>query len=220
MEFSVTEPTHSNVYEAINAVMQEIGYVYKGTKVDMGGGRSYRAAGEAELLKALRPVMVRHGLMIMPIQHEVESVHEMLPKFYRGKKEGERSSRTVRVNSIYRIAHVSGQYVDVAAAGEGQDTGDKATAKALTIAMKYALRQSFALETGDDPDRERPERQFERTDTPDVVGAAKKRLRQVFGDNHAEAGLMVKESTGLDLREALSDSSACQVIINALSKES
>ena len=35
--------------------------------------------------------------------------------------------------------------------GEGSDTGDKASNKALTGAYKYALRQTFCIETGDDP---------------------------------------------------------------------
>ena len=36
--------------------------------------------------------------------------------------------------------------------GDGADTGDKASYKAMTGAMKYALRQTFVIETGDDPD--------------------------------------------------------------------
>src|SRR5262249_36903978 len=37
--------------------------------------------------------------------------------------------------------------------GEASDAGDKAAPKALTGAYKYFLRQTFLIETGDDPDR-------------------------------------------------------------------
>jgi len=38
----------------------------------------------------------------------------------------------------------------------GQDGGDKSVPKSLTIALKYALRQAFLMETGDDPDVHQP----------------------------------------------------------------
>jgi hypothetical protein len=42
--------------------------------------------------------------------------------------------------------------VVVASVGEGRDSGDKAVAKALTNALKYALTQPLMMRVGDDPE--------------------------------------------------------------------
>ncbi len=44
----------------------------------------------------------------------------------------------------------SDEFIDVAAAGEGKDFGDKAVPKALTGAKKYALTQALTMRVGDD----------------------------------------------------------------------
>lgn len=45
----------------------------------------------------------------------------------------------------------------------------------MTIALKYALRQTFLIETGDDPDRERPEAQYDESE-PTTRPAADTRI--------------------------------------------
>ena len=52
-----------------------------------------------------------------------------------------------------------GSKVSCTVIGEGMDTGDKATNKAMSIAFKYACFQTFCIPTEDmdDPDAERPE---------------------------------------------------------------
>ena len=58
-----------------------------------------------------------------------------------------------RVETVYRYTHAaSGTFFDAAVIGSGADAGDKAFLKAMTSALKYALRQPFLIETGDDPD--------------------------------------------------------------------
>jgi hypothetical protein len=41
----------------------------------------------------------------------------------------------------------------VTAVGEGTDYGDKSCNKSMTVGLKYALRQTLLIETGDDPDQ-------------------------------------------------------------------
>jgi hypothetical protein len=185
----MTETTNS-LYSAMLAVMGEIGYVQKTGKVQ-GGGMNYRFAGEAALLKALRPHMVAHGLLLFPVACELREHHEVVETKY-----GPKPSRTIRTVSTYRLAHVSGEHVDLQVAGEGQDKGDKATAKAMTIALKYALRQAFLIETGDDPDTTRPEADYEPPETarrpkakdaplrPAAFGKLSAKLRDTFGESN------------------------------------
>ena len=47
-----------------------------------------------------------------------------------------------------------GTFVEAITVGEGMDSGDKASNKAMAIAMKYAMFQVFCIPTGDDPDAE------------------------------------------------------------------
>ncbi len=141
----------ANIAKAVLGVMAEVAYVQKGGRVS-GGGMNYSFAGEADLLQALRPAMVKHELALLPIGAVLSEHHETVETKY-----GPKASRTVRVVSTFRLLHSSGESIDLQVAGEGQDKGDKATAKAMTIALKYALRQAFLIETGDDPDRSRPE---------------------------------------------------------------
>jgi len=141
---------HPNMASAILGVMRDVGYVFKSGKIKIGG--SYSFAGETDLLRALRPAMIIHGLCMVPVGSIIDPIHEEVTN-----RNGKSIARTVRVVATYRLMHESGEHVDLQVAGEGQDRGDKATAKANTIALKYALRQAFLIETGDDPDKVRPE---------------------------------------------------------------
>lgn len=145
---------HKNIHEAINAVMQEVGYVQK-QKADT---LKYTYAGEASLIEALRPSMVKHGLY-MYLYH--------IEKIYRDAYTTKTGTAMVNslIHCIIRFTHVSGEFIDVEATGEGADSGDKSANKALTGAYKYALRQTFCIETGDDPDRF-PSEDFERSELP------------------------------------------------------
>ena len=56
---------------------------------------------------------------------------------------------------------IPGSSITVQAVGEGADAGDKASYKAATGLYKYALRQTFCIETGDDPDASQDEEREE-----------------------------------------------------------
>ncbi len=133
---------HKTIHEAINAVMQEVGYVKK-TK---SGGLNYSFAGESALISALRPAMVEHGIYMSV--HEIKSITR---ETYTTKS-GTPMINTV-ISAVVRFSHVSGESIDVASTGEGSDAGDKSANKAMTGLYKYAIRQTFCIETGDDPDK-------------------------------------------------------------------
>ena len=70
-----------------------------------------------------------------------------------------KSGSNIYVTSLtvtYRFLHADGSYVDVGpVVGEGMDSADKSTSKALAIAHKYALFQTFTIPTlFTDPDAE------------------------------------------------------------------
>lgn len=137
----------SNIHTAILEVMHEVGYVQKGGRVS-GGGANYTYAGESDLIAALRPAMLKAGIYM-----HVVSVKDMQRDSFTNTK-GTHMTNTA-LNLAVRFTHApSGTSIDVGAAGEGTDSGDKSTPKAATGAFKYALRQTFCIETGDDPDEQ------------------------------------------------------------------
>lgn len=185
------------LYKAIRAVMGDVGYVQKvGQITDNRGKKMYNFAGEVAMLRALRPSMLERGLCMFPVGCELFETHEILDGKY-----GKKTSRTVRVVSTYRLAHESGEFVDIQVAGEGQDSGDKAAAKAMTIALKYAIRQTFLIETGDDPDESRPEREFHdergvlHQPQHDPVALANKALVAYGAKNKSDADALCRVAT-------------------------
>jgi hypothetical protein len=128
------------ILAALNAAMQEIGVVGKDGKNDFHG---YKYASESDIIAAVRPVMVKHGLMLIP---DVQSVDKDL-------------SGNTDVMVHYTLYHTSGECLTFHMPGSGNDlaksgkVGDKGVYKAITGAGKYATRGLFHLETRDDPER-------------------------------------------------------------------
>lgn len=132
---------HKDIYAAIAGVMSEIGYVQKERKQ----GLNYSFASEKAFISSLRPAMIEHGV----VAHV--SRLEPLREVYTASKGT--SMNSTFVNGIVTFIHIaSGTKIECAAMGEGSDVGDKSANKASTGLLKYALRQTFLIETGDDPD--------------------------------------------------------------------
>lgn len=137
-----------NIDEAILEVMNKVGYVKK-TK---SGGLNYTFAGERALIKALRPAMIESGIIMLPL-----TISDLAKSNYTTGK-GTAMINT-SLTTTFRLVHApSGSFRDVPGRGEGSDAGDKSDAKASTGSLKYALRQTFLIETGDEseatPDKE------------------------------------------------------------------
>jgi len=145
-----------NIHTAINAVMKEVGYVQK----SRSGGLNYSFAGEAALIAALRPAMVEQNIYCF-----VMDVRDVETREYTTGNGKPMVNVSLTANVCFTHAP-SATSVIVTARGEGSDSGDKANNKAMTGAYKYALRQTFLIETGDDPDDNHEERGSQSTHTP------------------------------------------------------
>lgn len=138
---------HKNIHEAILAIYKEVGYVQK----QKGETLNYTFAGEGAFIRELRPAMIEHGVTVSVLQMD-----NLLQEHYITGKYDTKMVRST-AHGIVRFTHVSGTFIDVQSYGEGSDAGDKSLNKAMTDLYKYAIRQTFMIETGDDPDKERPE---------------------------------------------------------------
>lgn len=157
VKYADEEFAHESLAEAKIAVMKEVAYCQK-----IGSnGISYTYASEGQLIAVVRPAMIRHRITISPI-----AVQQLLAEDFKSKNSGSiqhlvRASVRYRVSAVcQRIAansmNTHESYIDseeIEVFGEGCDLQDKASPKAMTIAMKYAIRQTFLIECGDDPDK-------------------------------------------------------------------
>lgn len=132
----------TNIYQAINAVMQQVGYVQKQRNQNL----NFSFAGEAALIAALRPWMVEYGITVFPA-----GIRDFTMTTFTTAK-GTTMNHAVGKYAFHFHHAESDTGFDVEVTGEGMDTSDKAANKALTGAYKYAIRQTFMIETGDDPD--------------------------------------------------------------------
>lgn len=133
-----------NIYKAIGSVMQALGSVEKTGQ--MKGGVQYAYYSEDDLLNALRPLFKENGLVIFP-----SGIKDRVVETYTTSK-GNTQNHIVATYQ-FTLAHAeSGESVIIEVQGEGADSGDKSANKSATAALKYALRQSFMVATGDDPD--------------------------------------------------------------------
>lgn len=126
---------NGKIHGAICSIMAEIGGVEKSRK-NQGQGYQYR--GIADLYLATQPLMAKHRVHIAPYRIIDDSWAE------RPTKNGG-TMACVRMRVQYRVFHEDGSFVEMETTGEAMDSGDKATNKAMSSAMKYALIQLFAI---------------------------------------------------------------------------
>ena len=124
------------LYQKIAAVMKKVDYLQKDGKVEFKSTK-YKAISEEKVTMAVRKAMVEEGLVILPI----EQVHS---------REGTLSI----VNTKYKIVDIdTGEHEIIVSSGTGADTQDKGVGKAMTYSYKYLLLRTFAIPTGEDPDK-------------------------------------------------------------------
>lgn len=133
---------------AMLAVMREIGAIGKNQK-NVQQNFNYR--GISDIYDAAHAAMANNGVYMLPevLTHTREE---------RTAKSGGNiicTFMTVR----YRFVAGDGSYQECVVPGEGMDSGDKSSNKALAAAHKYAITQSFVIPYSEmvDGDAEMPE---------------------------------------------------------------
>lgn len=125
-----------NLFQKIHGVMRDIEYLNKDDSISFGNTK-YKAISEEKVTSTVRAALLKYGLVIMPVEQE----HH---------KEGNLST----VNTKYKIVDIdTGQYETIVSSGTGADSQDKGVGKAMTYSYKYLLLRTFAIPTGEDPDK-------------------------------------------------------------------
>lgn len=136
------------IYGAIHAVMESIGAIGKD---DVNKSQGFKYRGIDAVYNALSPALIKHKVFVVP---------EVLEQT---REERQSSQNKALIYSICKVCYTfyaeDGSNVQAVVVGEGMDSGDKATNKAMSVAFKYACFQVFCIPTEEmmDPDAESPE---------------------------------------------------------------
>lgn len=156
------------IYTAINKVMKEIGAIGKTSKNTQQG---FMFRGIDAVMNAINPALINNGIFIVP---------EILEQTREERQTAKGGNLIYSVCKIrYTFYAQDGSSIAATVIGEGMDSGDKATNKAMSIAFKYACFQVFCIPTEEmvDPDAEchevkpKAKKAAEPAASPDLDGA-------------------------------------------------
>ncbi len=141
---------NGKIYKAIPAIMDEIGHIGKDKKNQQQG---FMFRGVDQVMNTMKPLLAKHGVFSVP--EVVETKREE-----RQTKNGGTLIYTIHKINFHFFSD-DGSRVTATVVGEGMDSADKSSNKAMAVAFKYACFQVFCIPTEemakDDPDGYSPE---------------------------------------------------------------
>lgn len=149
------ETKEMNIFQKLEAITNELGFVAKNLNVAVTKNSSYKATGEVDVLEAVKPLENKYGVYSYAINREIIA-SDILTQT---TQHGERTSLFLRMKVTYRFVNTDNpkDYIETISFAEGIDSGDKASGKAMTYADKYALMKTYKISTGEDPDQKASE---------------------------------------------------------------
>ena len=173
-----------NIFEKMSAITNELGVVAKNLNVDMGGGRSYKAVQEKDILDAVKPLEEKYRVYSYPVARNITDRDILVKESEYKEKITRTNTLFMRIETIYRFVNMDNtqDYIETITYGDGLDTGDKAPGKAMTYADKYALMKSYKIATGDDPDKDvSPENGYsKKTNEEPITDEQKETIKSMF----------------------------------------
>ena len=152
----MTETTALPIAQAMGAIMKEVGAI---AKKDKNTSQGFNFRGIDSVVNAVSPALQKHGVIVVP---SVEDYEYATVEIGRNRT----AMGHVKVKVTYTFIGANGDAIKATVVGEAMDSGDKATAKAMSVAFRTALLQALALPT-DEPD---PDSQsYERSSANDVL---------------------------------------------------
>lgn len=129
------------IAEAMAAIQSDVQSVPKAERNKQQG---YNFRGIAQVVEMMHPILVKHHVLMLPTI-ENQSRSEFTTK--------NGSVMSVCVLTIrWDFVAEDGSTLSISTVGEGADSMDKATNKAMTAAQKYALTLAFSIPFSDQPD--------------------------------------------------------------------
>lgn len=124
------------IHESINEIMNELKAVKKN-----GKGKDYSYRGLDDIMNALKPLLVKNKVIIVP---------SVISKDREIKVTNKGTEMYVTVVEVeYTLIADDDSFLKVKSYGEAMDCGDKSMTKALSNAFKSALIETFCIPTQD-----------------------------------------------------------------------
>ena len=203
------EITEMNIYEKMSAIQSELQTVKKNLSISMGKN-SYKAVSERDVIDAVKPLEEKYRVYSYPIHRAIEESNTLeSEKTYQGNTT-KTISLFLRLSTDYAFVNLDkpNEQIVITTYGDGIDTGDKATGKAMTYADKYALMKAYKISTGDDPGQEAsPENGYTHKAKPEQLQI----ITDYFSQERLEKmmkGYGISKLSDLTLEQA---SKACEV---------
>lgn len=125
-----------NIQQRLNAIMRDAPKIQK---EDKRVNNQYTFVSHDSVTNTIKPLLVKHGVNAYISEQDI---------LINGNK--------VELDLKVRFTNIDNpsDFVEVPSFGFGIDNQDKGPGKAISYAYKYALLKTFALETGDDVERD------------------------------------------------------------------
>jgi hypothetical protein len=122
-----------NIHQRLNAMMSEVAYIKKDKEISLGRG-GYTVTGHDAVTKLIHPLLVEHGINIIPTTKLVT-------------QEGNRT----RVDMEFKWVNIDKpeEFFITEASGYGIDQQDKGIGKGWSVAQRFTVLKTLHLETGD-----------------------------------------------------------------------
>lgn len=145
-----------NIYQRMAAITAKLQTVAKNLDVQTGGGKSYRAVSERDIIDAVKPLEAEFGVYSYPVVRETVAAEILETETTNGDKTTKKTTFYTRIKTVYRFVNVDDprDYIETDVFSVGLDSQDKGDGKAMTYGDKYALMKAYKISTGDDPDAE------------------------------------------------------------------
>lgn len=151
--------TGAQIYPLIGQAMRRLTAVAKDSKNETQG---FMYRGIDAVMNALYPVMSELGLFFVPeVLEQTREERTTTKNVWDNGQKKYIEKKTTLLYSLLKIRYTmyapDGSNVSAVVIGEGMDSGDKASNKAMAVGLKYAAFQLFMIPTeemkNDDPDR-------------------------------------------------------------------
>ena len=138
------------IYKAIIGVMNDVNAIGKDS---YNKTQNFKYRGIDDVMNELHGALAENGVFVVPeVLDETRST---------GKSKNGGDLYYTRLKTRFTFYAGDGSSVSAVVIGEAMDSGDKASNKALSIGLKYAMLQVFCIPTEDekDPDAQSPQPQ-------------------------------------------------------------
>ena len=178
-----------NIYEKMSAITAEIGVVEKNLNVKVNSNSSYKAVSERDVLDAVKPIEQKYRVYSYPANRKIVDRDVLTKETEYNGTITRTNTLFMRVETVYRFVNIDkpDEFIETTVYGDGLDTGDKASGKAMTYADKYALMKAYKLSTGDDTDKEAsPEHGYEKKAEPKATTKQIALVEDLYTDEEIE----------------------------------